>query len=180
VFPSLPDIGRLIAPLYYEGVAREALTGLKFRRRFSGAEPLAALMAEAVLRGAPCASGDNAVPYDLVTWAPLSRGKLRERGFDQALLLAGKMCGCLGWPKPVRLLKKTKQRAVQSSLTSDEERRANASGSYRVLRGELVKGKRILLVDDICTSGATLSECAGLLLEAGAGSVDAVVGARRK
>jgi len=169
---SLPGIGRLIAPLYYEGAAREALTGLKFRRRFSGAEPLAALMAEAVL-------ADDG-QFDLVTWAPLSAKKLRERGFDQALLLTGKMCKRLGCPKPVRVLKKTKQRAVQSSLQDDEARRANALGSYRVTREDLVRGKRILLADDICTSGATLSECAALLLAAGAASVDAVVGARRR
>jgi ComF family protein len=180
---ALPGIERLIAPLYYEGAAREALTGLKFRRRFSGADPLAALMAEAVRRGAHCAPDENADgqwPPPLVTWAPLSRQKMRERGFDQALLLAGKMCMALGWPKPVRLLKKTKQRAVQSSLAGDGERRANASGSYAVVRGGLAKGRQILLVDDICTSGATLSECARLLREAGAASVSAVVGARRR
>jgi predicted amidophosphoribosyltransferase len=175
---SLPNIDPVYAPLYYEGLAREALVGLKFRRRFSAVGPLSELMAEAVGFGA----GGTTPPLqaDVVTWAPLSRKKLRERGFDQALLLANGVCKQLGWPKPVRLLKKTRQRAVQSSLTNDDERRANASGLYRVVKAGRVMGKRVLLVDDICTSGATLSECAGLLLAAGAVSVSAVVGARRR
>jgi len=184
LYGRLPNVDGLIAPLLYEGAAREALTGLKFRRRFSAVAPLAALMAEAVsleiCRGGLWPSaGLQCMPL-LVTWAPLSGAKLRERGFDQALLLANGMCRHLGWPKPVRLLKKHTQRAVQSSLTNDDERRANASGLYGMIRSGRVMGKRVLLVDDICTSGATLSECAGVLLGAGAVSVTAVVAARRK
>ena len=105
--------------------------------------------------------------FDCVTWAPLSRKRRRERGYDQGELLARAMAKRLGLPAAATLVK-ARHTQPQSGLDSAEARRANALGAYAILNGAEVAGKRVLLADDVVTSGATLSECARTLLEAGA------------
>ena len=107
---------------------------------------------------------------DGVTWAPLSRGRLRERGYDQARLLAESACR-LWETKPLPLLRKTVHNPAQSGLKEAAARRANVLGVYEAVDPERISGHRILLVDDICTTGATLAECARVLREAGAADV---------
>ena len=79
-----------------------------------------------------------------------------------------------------RLLKKTRNNPAQSGTGGAEKRRANVSGVYTALKPEKIKGKSILLVDDIVTTGATLSECGRILLSAGSGEVRAVTVARKR
>ena len=110
------------------------------------------------------------VGFDLVTWAPVGRKRRRKRGYDQAYLLAKQACKMLA-VEPVRLLKKKSGVTPQSRLDSAERRRANIAGAYKAVNCDLIRNKRILVIDDIVTTGATLSECAKTLLLAGAEDV---------
>ena len=78
------------------------------------------------------------------------------------------------------LLEKARDTKAQSTLRGREARRKNAAGAYRAVRPEAIRGKRILLVDDIVTTGETLMECARVLKAAGAKSVTAVTVARKR
>lgn len=108
--------------------------------------------------------------YDLLTWVPVSRARKRARGYDQAELLCRRIGKALGM-EPLRTLQKVRHSPAQSTLTDAAQRRANVSGAYRAYRPERFSGKRILLIDDIVTTGATLCECSRVLLEAGAADI---------
>lgn len=149
--------------LYYKDEVRDAILHYKFDGARAYSHAFGRLLVSCIyeqLEGL----------YDVVTWVPLDRRRLRTRGYDQAQLLAEAACRSLEC-RPVRLL--VKQRAVspQSGAGSPEARKANITGAYRVLDPALVKDKRILIIDDIITTGSTLSECAKTLLLAGAESV---------
>lgn len=149
------------APLWYEESVRRALLHLKFHYAPGGAEPLGQLVAR-------CAAEHFSGEFDVVTWVPVSRKRLRRRGYDQARLLAESACRC--WDtKPAALLEKTEDNPAQSTLAEAAARRANVLGVYRALPE--AAGRRVLLIDDICTTGATLSECVRELYAAGAESV---------
>ena len=154
---------RCAAPLWYEKGAKEALLHLKFQGRASAAEPLGELIAR-------CAAEQFGGEFDTVTWVPVSRRRLRSRGYDQSRLLAEAACRHWGI-KPVKLLKKSVDNPPQSGIRDDAARRANVLGVYDAVRPECIVGRRILLVDDICTTGATLTECIRVLKSAGAEEV---------
>lgn len=151
------------SPLAYRGAVREAIHRYKFSGVRAYARPFGLLMAQ-------CVQDRPEMAADLVTWAPLSRKRRRERGYDQGELLARAMAKRLGLPA-VPTLVKARHTQPQSGLDSAEARRANALGAYALLPGADVAGRRVLLADDVVTSGATLSECARTLLEAGAAEV---------
>lgn len=151
------------SPLAYRDRARDGVRRYKFRRCLSCAQPFASLMAQ-------CVRDHLREEADAVTWAPLSRFRRWRRGFDQAELLARALGRELGLPV-VPALRKVRSTVPQSSLTDPARRRANARGAYRLLPGWQGAGMRLLLVDDVVTSGATLSECAFLLRQAGAEKV---------
>jgi ComF family protein len=146
---------RCVGP--YTGTLREAIHLLKFRQVKRLARPLGELLA------------DLAVPSaDLVVPVPLSLKGLRERGFNQTLLMARPFAKRRGLPLEGRLLFKKKETPPQTSL-SRSARLRNLRGTFAV-RGAL-SGERILLVDDVITTGATVSECTKALLRAGASEV---------
>ncbi len=152
-----------VAPLYYEDEVRESL----LRYKFKGATGYASVYAKLL---APCIASELSGDYDLISWVPLSKGRYKERGYDQAMLLA--LATALELDDvAVSTLEKTLDVAKQSTVGSAEKRRANISGAYCVPDPELIAGKRILLIDDIVTSGSTLSECARTLKSAGAAGV---------
>ena len=154
---------RCCAPLWYEKMAREGVLRLKFRNCTGGAELLGGLIAECVAEHFP---GE----FDTVTWVPVSRQRLRKRGYDQAELLA--RAACRAWDtQPVRLLEKTVHTPAQSSRKDAAARRKNVKDAYEAVDGAQIAGHSILLVDDVCTTGATLLECIRVLKEAGAASV---------
>lgn len=154
---------RCAAPLWYEDLARDGLLRLKFQGVSASAEPLGELIAR-------CAAEQFSGEFDTVTWVPVSRRRLRERGYDQARLLAEAACR-LWDTKPVRLLEKTTHNPAQSGISGAAARRANVLGVYEPVNPEQIRGKRILLIDDICTTGATLTECIRVLRDAGAEAV---------
>lgn len=161
---------RCAAPLWYRDGAREGLLRFKFRGAPGAAEPLGRLIAQ-------CAAERLSGEFDTVTWAPVSRKRLRQRGYDQTELLARGACRV--WEvSPVRLLEKVRDNPPQSGLTEGAARLENVRNAYRAANPEAVRGRRVLLVDDICTTGATLRECAAVLRDAGAASVVCACAAR--
>lgn len=156
------NVDKCLSPLYYHGAVRNSL----HRYKFGGATAYADIYSEFIVK---CID-ENQISCDSITWVPLSRRRLRKRGYDQAELLAKLIAKHLG-QRPVRLLKKLRDTPPQSQTGSAEKRRANIAGAYACLRPERVQGKRILLVDDIVTTGATLSEAAKVLKKAGAKEV---------
>ena len=100
----------------------------------------------------------------------VSAARRRERGYDQAQLLAQATAEALG-KQAVPLLTKVKDTKAQSALTDGRLRKSNVAGVYSVPRPHEVAGKKILVIDDILTTGATLREAARVLQEAGAEKV---------
>lgn len=160
---SLPGGTVCAAPLWYEDLTRDGLLRFKFQGASAAAEPLGELIAQ-------CAAEHFSGEFDVVTWVPVSRRRLRKRGYDQAELLA--RAACRAWSvKPERLLRKVQDNPAQSGLTEAAARRANVLGVYEPVDVGRIQGRRVLLVDDICTTGSTLAECARTLRDAGAAKV---------
>jgi len=111
---------------------------------------------------------------DLAAPVPLHPNRLRQRGFNQALLLAQ---GLPEVPLERELLVRQRHTPPQAGL-NPKERRDNVKGAFAVPRPDLVKGKRILLIDDVFTTGATVKECAKVLRRSGAREVDILTVAR--
>ncbi len=152
---------RCAAPLWYEGAVREAILRFKFRGGVSAAGPLGEQIAQTA---AEHFDGE----FDGVTWVPVSSKRLRRRGYDQARLLAESACKLWG-AEPEPLLRKVRDNPAQSGLENAARRRENVRGVYEAL-GSL-SGRRILLIDDVCSTGSTLVSAAGALREAGAAGV---------
>lgn len=154
---------RCAAPLWYEEKARQGMLRLKFASSRPAAVPLGRLLGE-------CAAESFPGGFDVVTWVPVSKKRKRSRGFDQAELLARSACK-LWDTKPVRLLQKTVDNPPQSGIRDVSARRANVLGVYETINRDRLEGHRVLLVDDICTTGSTLGECARVLRDGGAETV---------
>lgn len=152
---------RCAAPLWYAGPVRDGIRRFKFHGAAAAAGPLGKLVAQAA---AERFSGE----FDTVTWVPVSAKRLRRRGYDQSRLLAESACGCWG-VTPECLLRKVRDNPAQSSLSGAAQRRENPKGVYETA-GDL-SGKRVLLMDDVCSTGSTLSACAAALRAAGAAEV---------
>ena len=152
-----------VVPLRYEGQVRKSLHRFKFRGASNYADCYGAILAS-------CIRETLDGRYDLISWVPLSPGRKRARGYDQAMLLA--CAAALELDNvAVETLRKDVEAQAQSTMGGKDQRRANISGAYSVVDRELIAEKRILLIDDIVTTGSTLSECAKTLLLAGAESV---------
>ncbi|MFZ5982672.1 MAG: ComF family protein [Patescibacteria group bacterium] len=120
---------------------------------------------------------------DLITPVPLHSFRLRWRGFNQSFLLAKKLGDELtpGFPLPAyEILQRTRWSSPQMKLSGYRERQSNARGIFCLTNPSAVQGLKILLIDDISTTGATLFECAKVLKEGGARKVSALVLARQE
>ena len=159
---KVPHIAGLTAVWVYEGNVRRSIHRYKFTgaRHYAGA--YGRLAAMRIQRDLPQA--------DIITWVPISGKRLRERGYDQVELLARAVSAELGI-EAIPLLEKIRDNRANSGLKTPAERRANVLGVYRAVTPERLRGKRVLLLDDIVTTGATASECARVLLTAGAEEV---------
>ena len=151
------------APLRYQDKVRDSIRRYKFNGRRGYHKLYGKLVAQ-------CVHDHLAGRYDLITWVPLSSQRKKERGYDQAFLLASAAALELG-EVAVETLRKERHTAAQSGLTEAAQRRANVLGAYTPVDPELVAGKRVLLVDDVVTTGSTLSECARTLRTMGAADV---------
>lgn len=159
------NIAECHSALYYEDAVRESLLRYKFGGAAAYADTYAAIMESCI--------DDVPINCDVVTWVPLSRKRLRRRGYDQARLLAEPVAKHLGVPC-VQLVVKTRNNPAQSGTKGRDKRAANVSGVYSPAPGTSAAGLRVLLVDDIVTTGATLSECARILKAAGADKIFAL------
>ena len=160
---KLPFLDSWVAVWYYEKKARRSLLRYKFGRRRSYAQSYGRLLAMRLLEEYP-------EGFDLLTWVPTGWFKRLTRGFDQCQLLAQAVGKELGM-EPQRVIRKIRSNKTQSTIHGEAKRRANVLGAYKVTQPEQVKDKRILLLDDIITTGATAGECARILLTAGASEV---------
>lgn len=160
---KFPFIDSWVAVWYYEEQARRSVLQYKFYGARSYVKGYARLLAMRLEEEYP-------EGFDLLTWVPTSALRKLRRGYDQVQLLADAVGQELGM-EPVKLLKKTRHNRPQSGIIGQAQRRANVLGVYRVENEDLLKGKRILLLDDIITTGATAGECARMLLTAGAKEV---------
>lgn len=139
---------------------REAIHSLKYANGRGLAAPLADYMVAAWRRVAP--------PADCIVPVPLHASRLAERGYNQSALLARALGAAVGLPVDEKLV--LRQRATrQQALLSAAERRANVEDAF--VCGASAAGKRIVLIDDVCTTGATLEACAAAVRAAGATSV---------
>lgn len=153
-----------LSPLYYQGTLRQSFRRYKFQGQWQYSRFYSRWMIRCL------GQQETHSEYDLVTWIPLNRVRLLQRGYDQTQLLAKPIARYLG-RKLTPTLKKRKNIQAQSHLKGADQRWKNVKGAFALQKGASVKGKRILLVDDLITTGATLEEAAGVLMEAGASEV---------
>lgn len=161
---------------YYEAAVRNSILRFKFRGARGNADCYGRMLAMKL-------SETHPEGFDVLTWVPTATLRRLRRGYDQSKLIAEAVGRELEM-EPVRLLRKKRNNPPQSGITGQAERRANVLGVYGVTDADALKGKRILLLDDIITTGATAGECARMLLTAGAEEVHcgavAVTRPRRK
>ena len=159
----IPFVEGWTALWYYKDDVRSSIQRFKFSNRRNYAAAYARLLTVRLLEVYP----DS---FDVLTWVPVSALRKLKRGYDQSALLAKAVGQELGVPA-TPVLRKIRHTPPQSLLRDASQRRANVLGAYAVCRKADLSGKRILLLDDVVTTGATASECAKMLLSAGAKEV---------
>jgi len=162
------NFDRAFAPCPYEGVIKELIHEFKYKGKRRLAGPLSALMIDFIR--------DYSLPIeyiDLVLPVPLSNTRLREREFNQAEALSRQISSVFMKNTPERALIRHRHTRSQADL-EEGDRRKNILGSFKVAEPWAVKSKNLLLIDDVLTTGATLSEAAGALKAAGANIVFAL------
>ena len=152
------------AQLLYEESARDLIHFFKYRHKTRLRRPLALLALEGLTEFIT-----DRIP-DVIIPVPLHRSRLQSRGFNQALLLGGLFSSRLSIPMMADGLIRTRQTEPQIELSA-EDRRDNVKGAFAANRPGSISGKRILLLDDVMTTGSTVNECARVLKKAGAISV---------
>ena len=160
-------LSRLVALTHYRGGVKVVLRDMKFRGKKKDALCLSSLLAKMPARALV---GD----VDCVVPVPISKEKRRARGFNQTEVLFEDWARSGGFMWRADALARVRDTEAQWKL-SKRERKANLSGAFSVADMAAVRGKRVLLVDDIYTTGATMEVCAALLLKAGALSVSGLV-----
>ena len=148
---------------YYKGTVRKSILRYKFSGRQSYAPAYGRALAMKLQK-------ERLDDFDILTWVPISPLRRLHRGYDQVELVAkatGKELGI----SPTKTLHKFRNTPPQSGIKDISHRRANVLNTYKLANPEFIRGKRILLLDDVITTGATASECARVLLTAGAKEV---------
>ena len=161
------NLRTVMAPFKYTDGITNSILDLKYGHCDLAAQAFAPFMRELV----------KVEDYDLIIPIPLSKSRLRERGYNQAYLIAKNVFENHKHKVRQDIVDKAKKTTPQTKMTTSE-RVANQDGAYTVKKPFAVEGKRVLLVDDVITSGATTSEVATVLMEAGANYIDALSIAR--
>ena len=148
----------------FEGPVRELVHRFKYSNKVQHSRPLALLAAEHLAGfGAECAA-------DMIMPVPLHALKLRQRGFNQAVLLGEILAKKWRLPLCRRNLQRARWTEPQVNLSAAERRR-NVQGAFALSDAAAVNGSRIILVDDVFTTGSTVAECARVLKKGGAAAV---------
>jgi ComF family protein len=159
------------AAYFYEGRVREAIHQFKFAGKSHLAGPLGKLLTSAIKNWLPNSHGYLIMPV------PLHPRRLRERGFNQSLLLARQAASRLGAELDTLSLRRVRYTKPQTGL-KEEERRRNVRKAFRCTEASLLKGENVILIDDVTTTGNTLNDCARALKRAGAERVYGIALAR--
>jgi ComF family protein len=166
---------------YDDDVLRALIHALKFQGIAAAAEPLAEILAAYVarlgLKFGDSGSGDSSGAWT-ITPVPLSPQRARARGFNQSALIAQSFARALGAPYDEHLLSRIAHRKPQSDTEDIFERRENIKGCFALAPGADVQNKKIVLVDDVTTSGTTFTEAARVLKAAGAKKILALAVAK--
>ena len=163
---KIPFVAHWAAIWYYSSNVRQSIHKFKFYGVRSYSAAFGRLLAMRLTK-------DTAFHYDMVSWIPTTTLRRLRRGYDQSQLLANAICQELHTPL-ICVLRRTRNTPPQSLLGDASQRRANVLGAFKPVHPENYIGKRVLLVDDVVTTGATASECAKTLLMAGAAEVHLV------
>lgn len=167
-----PEYEEVCAPFYYDGNMVKAMHRLKFQGYAENANGMADEMAITIKKQY------NHINFDAVTYVPLSKNRERARGYNQSKLIAEKLAKALDVP-----LEETFYKAYENPPQRNQsarQRRANVFGAFDINENIDPAGKTYLIVDDVKTTGATLSECAAVLDSYGATATYATVFAIRK
>lgn len=166
-FDAPLELDGIRAPYLFEGPVREAIHGLKYRGVRTAAPELGGLLAR-YLDTHPFESHSTVVPADLIVPAPLHAKRMRDRGYNQAELLAKSLSKESGIPLDTSSLARVRHSGPQVG-ESRVQRRANVDEGFRCYTD--MTGKSVIVVDDVATTGSTLSACASALKAAGASEV---------
>lgn len=156
------DIARSLG--FYDTVLRTTIHHFKYRKQVGVLREMDLLLEKYFQENPDFGQNFTVSPI------PLHFNKMKERGFDQAFLIARQVARVLKLPLEGGLLRRVKATSPQATMTRAERAR-NIKGAFEINRPELVKGKNILLVDDVFTTGATVNEAAKILKKKGAGKV---------
>ena len=166
-----PWFTRARAAVVYEGAVLEAIHHFKYGHQVIAGSQLARFLADFDFAGV------EREVFDVILPVPLHARRLRERGFNQSLILARALGEKFGIPVDFSLLKRRKFTLTQTGLDKGE-REKNIKGAFEVVHRERLTGKKIILVDDVFTTGATVNECARTLRKAGTGDITVLTLAR--
>jgi ComF family protein len=148
---------------YYDRLLRDMLHKFKYNGKLSLGRVLSRLMSENY--------PNDMEEVELIVTVPLHVSKLRKREFNQSVILASGLTGKLGLPLDPFVLVKLRETRPQFEISDEGERRKNVKGVFSLVNPAAIKGKSLLLVDDIFTTGSTVDECARVLLQGGASKV---------
>jgi ComF family protein len=157
---------------YDDRTVQALIHALKFRGIAGAAEPLAGMLVDYIERVGLDLKYFIAIPM------PLSERRARARGFNQSALIARQFARALGIPFETDLLMRIRHRKPQSDTETIFERRENVKGCFALANGADVRGKKLVLVDDVTTSGTTFGEAARILKSAGAKKIFALAVAK--
>ena len=161
-------IKELIYIFKYEGIIRKLILDYKFHEK----PYMYVCFVNFVLKNEKIF--EKLQSYDTIIPVPISKKRMKERGYNQSLLIAKKLSREVKIPLQVNCLLKTKNIIEQSKLNK-EQRKQNIQNVYELKNGEILNNKRILLIDDIYTTGSTVNECAKILQQARREKIDVLV-----
>ncbi|NJD03310.1 MAG: ComF family protein, partial [Ruminiclostridium sp.] len=167
-----PDIAKgcdaAVSVCRYTGIVKHSLVKYKFYNKPGYYRTYAKLLTKHIFKVT------NSTKFDMIISVPLHRNREIKRGYNQALLISKALGRETGIRECSKLLVRTRDTGAQS-LLDRESRLVNVKDAFRITNAELIKGKNILLIDDILTTGTTVNECARTLKKAGANTVTAAV-----
>ncbi|MCI0439743.1 MAG: ComF family protein [Chloroflexi bacterium] len=156
-----PAVDGICAPYLMFGPVPQMIYGFKYHNLRASAPELGGLLASYL--------DSHPVPADVIMPVPLHPRRMRQRGYNQSELLARQLGKRAGLPVDARTLRRKKNTPPQVSMTDRQQRQQNIQGAFECVAG--LQGERILLVDDVVTTGSTMSACAAALKDAGASAV---------